>query len=97
MPDEIVRRPRTHQEAADLKRYMDLCEAERVRGAKGLTPNMAKQLNRARTRCLRSGVVQRITRVRVEAVARQVYKDMPFWRKWALWVKYWWKKWLKKR
>lgn len=83
MVDQMVRRARTQQEAADMQAYIRLSREERTRD-KPLTTNQKKQLNRVRLRCLKAGLIKPIGRKELESLAREVYNDMPFWKKWLL-------------
>lgn len=84
MVDRMVRRARTPQEAADMQAYIRLSREERERD-KPLTRNQMKQLNRVRLRCLKAGLIKPVKRQELEALAREVYNDMPLWRK--LWLR----------
>lgn len=91
MPDRMVRRARSPQEAADMQAYIRLSREERTRD-KPLTRNQLKQLNRVRLRCIRAGLIEPVSRKQLEDLAREVYKDMPFWKKWVLRARFHWGK-----
>jgi len=66
-----------------MQAYIRLSREERERD-KPLTRNQMKQLNRVRLRCIKAGLVEPIGRKQLESLAREVYNDMPFWKKWLL-------------
>lgn len=63
----------------DLSVFRKLALAE---GAKGsLTKSESKRFHRARTRLLRAGVLEHVTRQQLEDLARQAYRALPWYKR----------------
>lgn len=89
MVDQMIRQARTQQEAADMQLYIRLSRTERARGG-ALTSNQKKQINRVRLRLLKAGLIQSVSKERLEALARQVYSEKPWWERWWMKARFRW-------
>lgn len=91
MVDQMIRAARTPQEISDMQEYVRLSQIEKSKGR--LSKSEATRLNRVRLRCLKARLIQSVSRERLEALARQVYNDMPWWAKLGMRARFYLKRW----
>lgn len=86
MPDMVKRAAQTTAEMQSARQYNRLLEIKTKKGY--LTHNEQKQLARARTNLLRSGVIAPLQKAEVRAIASAAYSGFPWYKKLYLKAKF---------
>lgn len=72
--------------ADDVRNFQRLCRLEKQRGK--LSTANKKSLSRLQTRLHKAGVIKPMNQTQLEKVARDMYNELPFWRRWHLKYRY---------
>jgi len=93
MPEYYIQKrlPRDSAEKDDLRKFHQL-EAQRKFNNGNIRAAHIKHYARLKTRLIRSGLIAPATRDSIRNLAMEAYGKMPFYKKWWMKTKYYWKR-----